>query len=332
MKKFGVFLTVALIITAFGLIGCNTNDEPEQDMTTYGHLSDGSYKINPVTFKQDWYGATVTGDVIKFTDGGIYWLFPTSDFDINDYESLIVEYTTSGATIVDHLQITIKAITNEFVAIAGSGSNYGDDIAYAWLPGAGSSNTALGDGSFTVGATGGNLAGGKSFENFKTAGVVGIAFQASGSETIFSLKIRSMALKPITPPGDELIVSNPVFTSMWGDSATVAGDGWISWSGSGALIAYAFPAGYDAYDTIDISYDTHVVSGDGHNQIIVKRPDHETMSSLLGDATDGNAYPWIDGSGTLSYVLSQFDGCIGFQYNDAGNVYDIKITEIKFHN
>ncbi|MDR2476841.1 MAG: hypothetical protein LBD18_03535 [Treponema sp.] len=167
---------------------------PVQD--TFGKQPDGTYKLDPCKF-ESWYSASVAANVISFTGGGVKYLFPVTDtqFSINDYDGMTVEYTTSEGTPAGdnpHLEITIKAITSSF----GSDGNYGTDLYYKWLPGANGDNGSLGDNSFTLGPSDGQ--DGKGFNNFKDTGIVGFAFQANGSATTFKLEIRSIVLNPAT--------------------------------------------------------------------------------------------------------------------------------------
>jgi len=154
-----------------------------------------------------------------------------------------------------------------------------------------------------------------------------------------------------TPSTDPIVVNNPAFVSAWGASATVGADGWITWQdtsdsgGSGALIAYAFPAGWNSYSTIIVTYEIRNVNtavGANACQLVIKRPKNGEMYTLLdpnygtiSDTGGNNAYPWLDSSGgtlTIDRVAANFDSCIGFQLNKDGYGYDIRITKVEFHN
>jgi len=197
MRKYGVISAAALVFLAFEISGCNTNIEPVIPSAGehYGKQTDGSYIIDPSNFTV-WYGAFMNGDTIQFSGGGVYYLFPAGDFNINEYDSLVISYTTSGATLNsgDHLEITVKAITNNFTALIASGGDYGTDITYQWLPGS-NEQDQLGDGDFTIDAS----TTPRTFAAFKNTDIVGLCLQASGPITSYNLKINSMTFMPPTP-------------------------------------------------------------------------------------------------------------------------------------
>jgi hypothetical protein len=142
-----------------------------------------------------------------------------------------------------------------------------------------------------------------------------------------------------------IVVDNPAFSSSWGDTATVEEDGWVTWAGDGALIAWEFPSRWDLYSTITVTYEVRNVDtdiGSDAPQLVIKRVKKGEMYTLLdpnyGTITDtdgNNPYPWLDESGgtlVIDRAEADFDGCIGFQFNHEGYGYDIKITKVEFHN
>ena len=165
---------------------------------------------------------------------------------------------------------------------------------------------------------------------------------ATGGDYTFTVNAVKIP-EPVTQGETEMVINNPVFSNQWGDPPTsvVGTDGWVTWSGNSALIAWEFPAGWEAYDTITLHYETRNVTpnGDNNSKINIKRPKKGSMWSMLDDTVNqgglivGNSYPYInDSPGTLSYNLAdeEFDGCIGLQLNDSGNGYDIRITKVVF--
>jgi hypothetical protein len=143
--------------------------------------------------------------------------------------------------------------------------------------------------------------------------------------------------------GSELVITNPVFADVWGNPPITADqNGFFLFDSEDILLAYAFPAGWNSYEFVEISYTTEVVDASGEgNKVTVKRPKGGEMYNWMdgtgdshGALAEGNGYPWLNaGSGTLTFSVSQFDGCIGFQPNmDNGNTYKIKITQIRFHD
>ena len=107
------------------------------DIPTPGPQSDGSYLLDPTAWTS-WYGASREGDVITFTNGGMYYLFP-DDFDITEYGSVAINFT-AVVTVANTLEgkteneaaVSFKLITNQFTAIpdTGNNSNYGTDLDY----------------------------------------------------------------------------------------------------------------------------------------------------------------------------------------------------------
>ena len=152
----------------------------EAEAAPQGKQPDGSYLLDPTKFTS-WYGAALTdGNTIEFSGGGMNYPFPSEDpeFDINDYTSLVVEYTTSGVTWVDghYLQITVHTLKGD------SSSYVRTNLEYPVLE--------YGDGTYTLADA--------NFDALQAAGVVGFDFQVNGSgnETTYSMKINSMTLKP----------------------------------------------------------------------------------------------------------------------------------------
>jgi hypothetical protein len=184
-----------------------------QDMPTVGDTSvlpigpyvvilstiEGYNGINPG------YDSSTGYLTIPFNDGGVYWLWPAG-FNINNYNKMTVEYTTSGATFGnitgknDHLEITVKAITADYSGIIDGGTNYGTDIIFQWLPG-NYVNNSLGNGTFTIGPTY-STATNRNFDTLKASGIVGFCFAApSGPDSednirTFTLIIRSITFEP----------------------------------------------------------------------------------------------------------------------------------------
>ena len=146
-------------------------------------------------------------------------------------------------------------------------------------------------------------------------------------------------------PSPSLVVNNPTFSSPWGATATIGADGWVTWSGDGALIAWAFPAGWNSYSKITVTYEVRNVNtavGSGAPQLVIKRPKNGEMYTLLtpNDGTitstgGNNPYPWLSSTGgtlVIDRVAANFDGCIGFQFNPDGYGYEIRISKVEFHN
>ena len=337
MKKRG-FLLAAVLIT-LGLAGCNTNiDQETEDLGNFGPQADGSYRIDPSTFTV-WYNAAVAGDTIKFTGGGVYWLFPAGAFDIKNYGSLVVEYTTSGAAIPSggHLEVGIKAITNQFEGISSGSGDYGTDVTYQWLPGTGGENDQLGDGSFTI--------DGIDFAQFQADDIIGIALQPPDPQiTTFNLKIRSMTLTPASSV-DEDVVDNPVFTG-WGCFGPQGNGGGspfvfmsmiVSNAGYQGALSYPFPAEADEYSRFTVTFTlTKLATGESAKpmKLTIKNAKDENWSAADVDYQDYDS----DGQQTLTYDLSHFDeNGISFWYNCGGSYTDsadftIKVNQISFHN
>ena len=146
---------------------------------------------------------------------------------------------------------------------------------------------------------------------------------------------------------DSLVVDNPPFASQWGASAAVDANGWVTWSGTSALIAWGFPTGWDNYSKITITYEIdNVNTGIGATacKLIIKTPKEGEMYTLNHDldpdgtiveAGGNNPYPNLNSSGgtiMLDLAAAGFDGCIGFQFNSGGYGYDIRITKVEFHD
>ena len=142
----------------------------------FGPQGDGSYKLNPALFT-NWYNASIAGNTISFTGGGMNYPFPV-DLDISEYSSLVVDYATSGVDYVEghFLQITVHALK-----VSGEGYTR-DNVNYPTLE--------YGAGTFTL--------DNDNFEKLQGEGVVGFDFQVndSGQETTYSMQINSMTLHP----------------------------------------------------------------------------------------------------------------------------------------
>jgi len=163
----------------------------------FGAQPDGSFKLNPAGFML-WYGATVTGNSIAFTDGGVYYAYPTAgSFNIDEYNSLEIGYTVTQSgtnTKTDKTQdqataIVIKAYTSAFVAIAGSGDNYGTNAKYTDLSQSGQATLTINDAYNNAD---------KTFANYFAAdGVLGFAIAANTNDTDvgFTVTIHSITFK-----------------------------------------------------------------------------------------------------------------------------------------
>ena len=106
------------------------------DIPTHGPQSDGSYLLDPTAW-ESWYGASLVGDTISFSGGGMYYLYPDDpEFDIASYGSLVINFTavvTKDSTLDGkdgEAAVSLKLVTDQFTGILGSGSNYGQDIDY----------------------------------------------------------------------------------------------------------------------------------------------------------------------------------------------------------
>jgi uncharacterized repeat protein (TIGR02543 family) len=177
---------LAAINTADGIFVNFYNDYnlTKVDMYTYatdpapafGLQDDGTYKLNPALFAS-WYGASIAGNTISFTGGGVDYPFP-ADLDISGYSKLVVDYTTSGVNYVEgnFLQITVLKLKGS------SGSYTRDNVDYPVL--------AYGSGTFEVDST--------KFDMLKEADAVGFTFQVNntGNENTYSMQINSMVLEP----------------------------------------------------------------------------------------------------------------------------------------
>ena len=158
----------------------------------------------------------------------------------------------------------------------------------------------------------------------------------------------SLVRVQIIPPVDTdqpLVVNNPAFESVWGGSATVGEGGWVTWSGGSAAIGWAFPAGYDSYDSIRITYEIrNVVPGgagdtDGlkNAQIVPKKIPNAGSLSTFEDPTSGPKFPWIgtsDSTGTLTYdnPATEFGQGLGIQLNNSGASFEFRVTKVEFFN
>ena len=58
-----------------------------------------------------------------------------------------------------------------------------------------------------------------------------------------------------TPPADPLIVDNPTPAAHGSPSPSIAADGVVSFTDDSNLVSYAFPANWDKYTTIVVTYD-----------------------------------------------------------------------------
>jgi len=98
----------------------------------FGAQLDGSYTLDPTSWN-NWYGASATGNVVSFTNGGMYMLFPAG-FDITQYTKLEIKWTAvitdATGSKSDGAALTVKIVTDQFDPILGSGSDYGTDIGF----------------------------------------------------------------------------------------------------------------------------------------------------------------------------------------------------------
>jgi uncharacterized repeat protein (TIGR02543 family) len=150
---------------------------------SFGKQANGAYVLDPSLFKT-WYNASlIGGDTISFTGGGMNYLFPTDDedFDIADYESLTVSYTTSDIPAEEDgksLKLTVHTLT------VGDSDYTHANLTYPTL--------AEGEGNFSIDDT--------NFAALQADGIVGFDFQinSDGGHTTYKMKINSMTLNPST--------------------------------------------------------------------------------------------------------------------------------------
>jgi len=373
MKKLGFFLAAAIVLANLGLTGCNTNVGSDDTIGgTFGKQADGSYKLDPSRFAV-WYQASIQGgDTIAYagegatyTGAGVYYLFPATNFNINDYESLTVEYTTSGATLDatnndSHLELSIKAITVNYEGITTGSKDYGISVNYPWLYGPGNKANQLGDGSFTIDQAVDSTTH-ESFEAFKGTGIVGIGFEVSpgSASATFNLRIRSMTLNPVVPPApagtygkqqDGSYKLDPSMFAKW-YNANLTGGNTIAFSGGGMY--YLFPTSDSDFDINDygslvVEYTTSgaTIPSGGHLEIAVKAitSSFDPISGGSGNSGTDLYYAWLPGAdgdnaqlgdGSFTFDASStphnFDtfkgtGIVGFALGASGSIATFNLT------
>ena len=190
---------------------------------SFGKQSDGSWTLDPANFEE--YGASlVSGNMFSFNGdyASVYYLFPTGEFNINDYSSMEIDYFLTPTEEAPH-KITVKAISaSNYAPIGGDSDATGKDVQY--------SNMTGGTSRLTVSSNFSELA--------DLANVSGFALQQNtydGDGNIpsnnFNLQITGIRLLPTPEPievGDTVIEYAVDFRITQGNVAYICVYGWTT--------------------------------------------------------------------------------------------------------
>jgi uncharacterized repeat protein (TIGR02543 family) len=287
------------------------------DAVTYGPQEDGSYILDPVRFSVG-YQAVVNGDTVSYSGGVADYLFPTTDFDITDYESLTIKYVTYAWTPEaevspnDNMQLVIK----DWDGSAEEGSSRNDIGDYPTLQ--------KGKGTFTIAAN---------FSKLQKVSVSGFGigvnvYEHSGIGN-YTVKFYSITLNPKaeTPPEgtfgkqeDGTYKLDPANFTVWYNAELTGGDT-IAFAGGG--VNYPFPDDDDEFDIADyvsltVEYTTSSIpeESDKTLKLII-----HTLKTGDTDYTRTNlVYPTLSsGDGTYTLLGTDFeklqaDGVLGFDF------------------
>jgi hypothetical protein len=272
---------------------------------------------NKVTINADG-SATLTG-------GGISYAFPSGlSLEWDDCTTIKIEYTLSNDQ-TSHAGAIIKDGVDSSTDITTSNN----EKKYPWLTNAVFLSL---DVAF--------------FQNTTNPGVTIQYNESDNGGNPFTIKITKVTFEKIDEvfaPGTPSVVGgrleHPHPRISAGNNATYnTGDGSVTMSGNSSLVYYAFPTGWNSYNTITIEYIATKISGEFIQGNI--KDGANSWDSIGGASGNDDKYPvWIQGGsgGTyttrLAYFTKSVDGTAatpGISIQNNSGDCTLKITKISF--